>query len=71
MAQFNLSLNENELLHLIQIMEMHDFNNCEDHDDEWNTFLTKLGTKLIKKYRSSGYTTKTVDELEWYIKKIK
>ena len=70
MAQFNLSLNQDELHHLIMILEMTDFNNPEDHTDEWNVFLTKLGTKMVKKFRSSGYTSSSVNSLENRIKEI-
>jgi predicted transcriptional regulator len=71
MAQINLSLNDRELNHIIQLMEMTDFNNREDHDDEWNVFLTKLGSKLVKKYRSTGYETQPVRSLELRINEIK
>jgi hypothetical protein len=70
MAQFNLSLNDRELNHIIKIIEMNEFNDFDYDDDEWKIFITKLGSKLIKKYHSSGYTTQSVNSLELRIKEI-
>jgi hypothetical protein len=66
--KISLQLSLDELGYLIYTLEMHEFNSPEDDTDEHKKFLSKMCLTLIKRYKSSGYTTGCVDRLERYLK---
>jgi hypothetical protein len=64
----SIQLTPDELAYLISTLEMHEFNNPEDDDDEHKKWLSKMCLKLIKRLRSSGYSTDAADRLERFLK---
>jgi hypothetical protein len=63
----SVQLSLDELSYLISTLEMHEFNNPEEHEDEHKKFLYKMCLNLIKRFRSSGYTNGCADRLERYL----
>ena len=70
MKNITITLTPNELLHLITIMEMNEFNDTESNSDDHNKFLSKLSIKMIKKFRTSGYDHQNCRLLEYRLKDI-
>lgn len=66
--KISIQLSLDELAYLINTLDMHEFNNPEDHDDEHKKFLSKMCLTLIKRFRNSGYTCGVADRLERYLK---
>lgn len=60
----SVSFTMDELAHIIASLEMHEFNNLEDHDAEHRKFMKGMCMKLIKGLRRTGYTTQYADILE-------
>jgi hypothetical protein len=57
-----------ELGYLISSLELHEFNNLEDHDEEHRKFMKGMCMKFIKGLHRTGYTTATSNGLERFLK---
>ena len=64
----SISFTSDELGHLISSLELHEFNNPEDHDEEHRKFMKGMCMKLIKGLHRTGYTTSVSDRLEQFLK---
>lgn len=60
----SVSFTTDELCYLISSLELHEFNNPEDHDAEHRKFMKGMCMKLIKGLHRTGYTTEKADILE-------
>jgi hypothetical protein len=66
--KISVQLSLDELSYLVSTLEMHEFNNPEDHDDEHKKFLSKMCLKLIKRLGTSGYIYNVAGRLERFLK---
>lgn len=64
----SISFTSDELGHLISSLELHEFNNLEDHDAEHRKFMKGMCMKLIKGLHKMGYTNPSCDILETNLK---
>jgi hypothetical protein len=64
----SITFTSDELCHLIASLDLHEFNNFEDHNKEHKKFMKGMCTKLIKGLHRTGYTTPTSDSLERFLK---
>lgn len=64
----SISFTFDELSHLIASLELHEFNNPEDHDEEQRKFMRTMCTKLINGLHKTGYTSSYSDSLERFLK---
>ena len=64
----SVSFTSDELCYLINSLELHEFNNLEDHDEQHRKFMKGMCMKFIKGLHKTGYTTPTSDSLERFFK---
>lgn len=66
--KLSVSFTSDELCHIIASLELHEFNNPDDHDDEHRKFMKGMCMKLIKGLHKTGYTTEPCNRLVAFLK---
>ncbi|CAB5214128.1 hypothetical protein UFOVP185_20 [uncultured Caudovirales phage] len=61
MKNISVSLSEEELYRIISVIELTQFENTEDHDENEKKLMKNLCLKLIRRYNTTGYTTDTLE----------